>query len=174
MNVTDTLPIIAQLAATIAGFSAIVALIDRNIGKDWAEVAYWRIGLLLRASLSVMLFSLLPFVLFGFGVKSELVWVLANVALSLWILSFFRYATVQGRKFAASSIFHPAMFFSLRGLMLVSVVTMITALFLPQMISPEGRFLSACTFMLLLATAMFAIIVQQIIAPKADADETSE
>lgn len=172
MTVLDTLPIIAQLAATIAGFSAIVALIDRNIGKEWADVAYWRIDLLLRASLSAMLFSLLPFVLLGFGMKQEFSWILANTALSIWILSFLRYSTIQGRKFVASSIFHSGMFNSLRAMMLASVAAMITAIVLPQMISPQGSFLGACAGMLLLATLMFAIIVQQIIAPKAGDKET--
>ena len=101
MHYTDLLPLFAQLAITITGFSGIVSIFGRDRAA-WSVMDTTRLLSLLTASLSAFVFSLMALALIASGVAEGATWrtVSALVAIerSTWILRFTRTRSV----FAAS------------------------------------------------------------------------
>lgn len=74
MTPEETLPIIAQIAATFAGFTALVSVVDQSQGGKWARISIWRILQMVILSLGVMLMCLLPALLLSLGIEEGLMW----------------------------------------------------------------------------------------------------
>lgn len=77
MTPESTLPVIAQIAATFAGFTALVSVVDRGQDGRWARISIWRIRSMLRVSLTLLFLCLLPAILLGLDVPSPIVWKIA-------------------------------------------------------------------------------------------------
>jgi hypothetical protein len=77
-----TLPVIAQIAATFAGFTALVSIVDQSQGGRWARISLWRVMTMLRMSLLILIMCLIPSVLSGLGFEDLLAWKIA-LALNL-------------------------------------------------------------------------------------------
>lgn len=43
MTPFETLPVIAQIAVTFVGFTALVSVVDQGQGGRWARISVWRI-----------------------------------------------------------------------------------------------------------------------------------
>lgn len=74
MEITSGLEAFAAISVGVAGFSAIVvALTARTVIYD-ARRLVWALGLMFAWSLGAMLFSILPFIFYFFGIPEEFVW----------------------------------------------------------------------------------------------------
>lgn len=78
MTPESALPIIAQLAATFAGFTALVSVVDQGQGGRWAKISIWRILQMLSISLGLIFLCFVPSLLASLGVPPGRVWWLAN------------------------------------------------------------------------------------------------
>lgn len=78
MTPEETLPIIAQLAATFAGFTALVSVVDQGQGGRWAKISIWRILQMLSISLGLIFLCFVPSLLSSLEVPADRVWWLAN------------------------------------------------------------------------------------------------
>ena len=74
MNAADALEVFAAMSIGIAGFSAIVvALVANKIIYDERRLN-WGLGIVFCWSLGASFFSVLPFILFYFGMAERVVW----------------------------------------------------------------------------------------------------
>lgn len=162
MNVLDVLPVVAQLAATLAGFSALIALIDSNARPEWAEVAYNRVRGLLTLAFLAMFLSMLPFALLGAGIDEPLVW---QLCLSAVLVSFAVNIPLQFkqiRKLTDASFNRPHFIFA-NTVSVAQITTVLVALFWPEILPRPGAYLIACLTCLLLASTLFFLLILQII-----------
>ena len=83
MNQFDALIGFMNAAVAIAGFTGIIALIDRRAAHTSHEVASFRIRGLLGASLCVLFLSGIPIFLTAFKVPDDITWRISCVALAL-------------------------------------------------------------------------------------------
>ncbi len=74
MKPSDLLFMFIQVAVTLAGFTGVVALIDRGAAKVSDEVASFRVRRLIAAALSVIVLATLPFFAIFFGLPENEVW----------------------------------------------------------------------------------------------------
>jgi len=71
---TATLMTLAEVAATFAGFAALVTLFARKRLQGHAAHDLMRLRLVIGASVAVVMASLVPVAVAGFGVSQEIVW----------------------------------------------------------------------------------------------------
>lgn len=74
MTPESTLPVIAQIAATFAGFTALVSVVDQGQDGRWARISIWRIRSMLRTSLTLLFLCLLPAILLSLDIPPPVVW----------------------------------------------------------------------------------------------------
>lgn len=73
-------PVIAQIAATFAGFGSLASALDRRSGGDDARIDAYRLWLMLFASLSATVLGLLPATLTALSLGTGLALQLASLA----------------------------------------------------------------------------------------------
>jgi len=93
---------LAEIGVVIAGFSGVVAVFGARSEGKWTPDDRLRLALLLVCSMTVVFFSLLPFVLAALHVPTAMVWRAGSGVLCAWlilanILSFRRLARVRHR-----------------------------------------------------------------------------
>ena len=98
---------LAEIGVVIAGFSGVVAVFGTRSEGRWTLDDRLRLALLLVCSMTVVFFSLFPFVLAALHVPTTVVWGTASGLLAVWlvianILSFRRLARVR-HKFKLAS-----------------------------------------------------------------------
>lgn len=99
---TDTLLALAEIAATFAGFAALVSVIRRST-EDEAEAVHdlLRLRLVISSAVAGVAGALIPVGLAGYGLQTELVWRLSALIFLVFdngiIFAFYRsYKPVQG------------------------------------------------------------------------------
>ena len=101
MNYSDLLPLFAEVAIAITGFSGIVSIFGRD-KNSWSAADITRLISLLTASLSAFIFSLIALALISSGISEHLTWRIASGLIAIerivWI---FRITKTQ-RVFAIS------------------------------------------------------------------------
>ena len=97
MHYTDLLPLFAQLAITITGFSGIVSIFGRDRAA-WSLIDTTRLLSLLTASISAFVFSLIAVALIASDITEGATWrtvsALVVVERSVWLLRFSRTRSV--------------------------------------------------------------------------------
>ncbi len=101
MNYSDLLPLFAEVAIAITGFSGIISIFGRD-KNSWSAADVTRLISLLTASLSAFIFCLIALALIASGISEHLTWRIASGFIAIerlvWV---FRFARTQ-RIFAAS------------------------------------------------------------------------
>jgi hypothetical protein len=83
----DVLLTTAEVGVAFAGFASVVTVFQRREAEDWATPDVVRFRLMITASLSVVVFALLPFAFQFFGAGEEAVWAASSSALGLYAAS---------------------------------------------------------------------------------------
>lgn len=166
------LGLIAQISVTLAGFAALVALVDRSARDEWAEVAYWRVRNLIIAALSATLLCLLPGLLKALRFEPDTVWFTSNVVMLVWIGLYVQMAIRQRRAVMDNPVFSWRIFYGALTFMILCGAALVTSLIAPGWVSREGSYLATCILLLGMAVAVFAALVFQIIG--GEKDQTNE
>lgn len=171
-----TLPVIAQIAATFAGFTALVSVVDRGQGGKWARISIWRIMTMLRISLSLLFLCLLPAVLQSLSIPAPVVWKIAvSVVLFSGMLNWF-YNLRATRELSMPD--GPALNQSIRKINIVLgfLAMVLQAVALAEIFPLElsGVFLLSMAINLMLASLVFYALIQQLDIQRLEKDKQSE
>jgi len=98
MTPEDALPIIAEIAIGLAGFSGLVAAFGQRPGHAWRGDQKVRIVFLVILSFGMITAALLPFALSGISNAPALVWGIPMVAYGLLALTLLGYWVVLSRR----------------------------------------------------------------------------
>lgn len=80
------LPTVAEIGATIAGFSGVIALFRRGAGPSDSDLEVFAVRDVVRISLMVAAFALLPFIPEGLQLGTTVVWRVCSLLLALLVL----------------------------------------------------------------------------------------
>jgi len=83
MRPEDLLLTLAEIAVTLVGFSALVALFQGRPDRGLDDAERFRVRILIETGLQGALFAVLPHTLVAFGVSEEMVWRPASGILAL-------------------------------------------------------------------------------------------
>jgi hypothetical protein len=84
MEGSDQLLTVAEIGATLAGFTAIVGIFGRSGRRsEGTRLFFW---LMIEFSFAMILFCVLPLVLSNFGVDARVVWSLCSTAMATFIV----------------------------------------------------------------------------------------
>lgn len=163
MEHQDYLALVAEIAVALAGFTGIVGAFKHR-SSIWTPEDLGNLATLLRASISALFLSLLPYLLHLLTTDPEIAWRIAAATLALVMGSnIYRFLKGSGSKLEKLSekTMHTAAY-----VMVLS--NAIAALgFLPA----SNTFLVAVTYQLIVATFNFALLIGQPIG--SDAKEES-
>lgn len=164
MTPESTLPVIAQIAATFAGFTALVSVVDQGQGGKWAKISIWRILQMVILSLGVMLMCLLPAVLSGFGIEDDLMWRICVIISLLFFVGNWVRTPLSARKLNKNSpvrinkITMALIFVTMSATALVSFLSLTGV----TPITPKGAYLLNAFSGLFGISAIFFALVQQL------------
>lgn len=74
MEVGDYLGLMGELAIGVAGFSGIVAALTRRSEGDWRDIDVLRLQMLLRQSIAVAMWAVIPALLLSSGLEGPVLW----------------------------------------------------------------------------------------------------
>ena len=74
MDHAGILQLLAELAVAVLGFSGVVAVLGRRSSGEWTLVDRVRFFTMVRLTVSVLIFALLPFPLHSAGLTGETIW----------------------------------------------------------------------------------------------------
>ena len=84
MEGADQLLTIAEIGATFAGFTAIVGLIANSArGNLGAKLNFW---LMIEFSFATIVFALIPFTIFNFGVAPRQIWTASSISIAVFLV----------------------------------------------------------------------------------------
>ncbi len=86
MDGTDALLTIAEVAVAFAGFASVVTAFRRRDDGSWSPPDVVRFQLMIAASLSAVLFALLPFAFAFFDVAEAKIWSASSAILAAYLL----------------------------------------------------------------------------------------
>ncbi len=91
MQGSDVLTVIAEIGVALAGFSGIVVALRQRSVESWSVPEVLRLRLMLYASVSALLFALLPFAPHHLGASPAVTWSASSLVLAalfgfVWIL----------------------------------------------------------------------------------------
>ncbi len=81
----DFLLTLAEVSITFAGFAALLAVF-RRLGSAWAPVEIMGLWYMVAATVGALFFSLLPFLLFFFGLGEPAIWSVCCALLALFMV----------------------------------------------------------------------------------------
>jgi hypothetical protein len=110
MKPSDLLFLFIQIVVTLAGFTGVVALIDRGAARVSDEIASFRVRWLIAAALSVVVLGTLPFFAILFGLPENDVWrwgcLIAGSYTLYWVIAVnLKLRSFKGAKGLGISIF---------------------------------------------------------------------
>jgi hypothetical protein len=82
---TEALLTIAEVGVAFAGFASVVIVFRRREDGNWAPADVVRFQVMISASLSVVLFAMLPFAFIVFGVEDATVWASCSAILGAYL-----------------------------------------------------------------------------------------
>ena len=88
MPIEDALLTIAEIALVFAGFTSLIAVVRGPGRGQWRPIEWIAMWLMVGWSLAALFFSLLPVLLFHYGVSPAVLWATSSGALGLFILGF--------------------------------------------------------------------------------------
>ena len=88
MSIEDSLLTISQLGLIFAGFTSLFVVIRRPERDQWRPIELVAMWIMVGCSLGAVFLSLLPVVLFHYGVSQSVLWATSSGALGLFILVF--------------------------------------------------------------------------------------
>ena len=164
MTPETALPVIAQIAATFAGFTALVSIVDQTQGGEWARISIWRIMQMLRISLTLMLMCFLPVLLLSFKVPVAIAWqicILVSLCVAIcnmiWLTRIQKDLKEDSRKLLNKTIFRIN---SSLGIVILPV--QLLALLQIWAIDLSATYLLAMVVNLVIAALIFFALVQQL------------
>ena len=80
---SDVLTVIAEIGVALAGFSGIVVALRQRSVESWSILEVLRLRLMLYASVSALLFALLPFAPHHLGASPAVIWSASSLALAV-------------------------------------------------------------------------------------------
>ncbi len=83
METGDFLTLIGELAIGVAGFSGIVAALTRRSAGEWRPVDVLRLQMLIRTSIAVAAWAVLPALLLASGLSGAVLW---RVVSASWLV----------------------------------------------------------------------------------------
>jgi hypothetical protein len=86
MTGTDALTTIAQVSATLAGFSGIIVAVRQRGLAAWETHHLYMFRLMLLVSLVTVLFALIPFAPYHLGMPEKVTWRVCNGLLGAWLI----------------------------------------------------------------------------------------
>jgi len=87
MDVVSALLVVAQIAATFAGFTALLSLIRRERGHDELVLANFRVMMMIEQSMITLFLCFVPVLLLQTGIVEIQVWIAANAVLLVTVLA---------------------------------------------------------------------------------------
>ena len=85
MEGSDQLLTVAEIGATLAGFTAIVGIFSRSGQRsEGTRLFFW---LMIEFSFATIFFCVLPLILSNFGVASRAIWGASSAAMSVFIVA---------------------------------------------------------------------------------------
>jgi len=88
MPIEDALLTIAEIGLVFAGFTSLIAVVRGPGRGQWRPIEWIAMWLMVGWSLASLFFSLLPVLLFHYGVSPAVLWAISSGALGLFILGF--------------------------------------------------------------------------------------
>ncbi len=89
---------IAQIAVTLAGFSGLVVAIRGAPPTAWHPRDIWSLSWMFGTSLGGLFMALLPLLLAFFRLRDELVWTVASLVMSIFMIVFGVAMALSGRR----------------------------------------------------------------------------
>lgn len=164
MTPETMLPVIAQIAATFAGFTALVSIVDQSQGGKWARISIMRITMMLRTSLLLIFYCLLPATLLGLGISTQTAWWLAICFIFLLGLVGMFSALKRLREYTstASVPLNQTVRWTLIATNSANLVIQVVALTRVFPLNLAGIYLLSMTIMLLGTSVLFAALISQL------------
>ena len=107
MTGEDVLLTTAEDGVAFAGFASVVTVFRRREAGDRAAGDAVRFRLMIAASLSVVLFALLPFAFAFFGLGEEEVWAASSAVLAVYVVLFLGRSVPQSVRLASAGALSP-------------------------------------------------------------------
>lgn len=173
MTPESTLPVIAQIAATFAGFTALVSIVDQSQGGSWARISIWRIMQMLRISLTLMLMCFIPVLLLSFDVPVDTTWQISVlVSLCVAIGNMFWLTRVRkDLKEDSRRLLNKTVFTINTALSVIMLPVQFLALLPVWSVDLSAVYLLAMVVNLVVAALIFFALVQQLDLQRVESDE---
>jgi len=154
MQYNDVIPVFAEVAIAITGFSGVVSIFGGSAGER-SEIDLTRLFSLLTASLSAFIFCLIALALIASSVSEETTWQIVSAMVALermaWI---FRFSKVR-KLFVASRQFAAFYYFFFVG----SIVVVILSVMNSVLIEDAWPFLWSIVWYLVESSFVFVRLV---------------
>lgn len=176
MTPESTLLVIAQIAATFIGFTALVSVVDQSQGGRWARISIWRIIQMLQLSLILLFLCLIPAILTGFGVPEPLVWqigcalLVANGLLSMYRIK----RAIKALKGESAVSLNETIRKFNTFIGFLSQVLLVVALTGLTPIKPSGAFLYGIASNLLIISLVFFALIQQLDLQRVEQNQSDD
>lgn len=164
MTVMDALLTIAQVAATFAGFTALMSLIDIGGGQRLVSVASFRITMLMVQAVTTLFLCFLPSLLLELGIAEQTAWLAANAVLMAVILARFVsfFANFRQLPEGARSGINMVNIVLGTSVSILSGLLIVAAVLVPGSVPLTGVYLFGCLATLLIAVMAFVRLVQDL------------
>ncbi|TNE37134.1 MAG: hypothetical protein EP347_08965 [Alphaproteobacteria bacterium] len=171
MNIDSILLVLAQIAATFAGFTALISMVQRSTRAQSAPLAGFRIMMILTQSIITLFLCLIPFLLESLGKLSNH-WTAANLLLVLTIVARLWVVFLDGRRLNVTlqTTFNRVTTTIDYSLASLAVAACITAVLAPDLLPMTATYLFGCVVMLLIAALAFRNLVASFRADFEDED----
>lgn len=173
MTPESTLPVIAQIAATFAGFTALVSIVDQSQGGSWARISIWRIMQMLRISLTLMVMCFLPVLLLSFRIPVNITWqicILVSLCVAIgnmiWLTRVQRDLKEDSRRLLNKTVFRVN-----SSLSVIMLPVQFLALLPIWSVDLSAVYLLAMVVNLVVAALIFFALVQQLDLQRVESEE---
>jgi hypothetical protein len=159
MPAEDALLTVAEISMIFAGFSGILMVLRRR-PEGWLPVELLALRLMVGSSLSALLFSFVPVVLFQLGASGTALWRTSSASLGLFLLAMLIGIPIVARRMGARPQ-APRLTALGAGISAVVIVAQCTNAFGWGIRSGPGLYLLGAVWLLLSAAAPLVVFVAQ-------------
>ena len=179
MDAANALEAFAAISVGVAGFSAIVVALTSNTVVYDARRLNWALGIIFGWSLGAMFFSVLPFILYFFGMAEVIVWQVGLLATGCFVATVGATALSGDRRFNRIGLninghVHDTAIKRSRAMSMAKYIYVLTAalLFAAGIWQPiPGYYLVGVTIMLMLSLWVLLVVFFKIGFAKKIADD---